>query len=107
MGQQSELSWRTSLRAVACRWQEQIKRQENHHRRTLPLQLPHAEKVNKTRLNVKTDRRVRIKSYRLFQKLGPKAASALGSLEKLLLKDERGYVRLAASKALRRIRASR
>lgn len=51
-------------------------------------------------------RQVRMHAYRLFKELGPKAKTARVPLEKLL-EDKRGYVRAAASKALRAIQAKR
>lgn len=50
-------------------------------------------------------RRIRFKTYQLFQKLGPKARSAIEPLKKLLT-DERAYVRAAAAKVLRTLEVS-
>lgn len=51
-------------------------------------------------------RQIRMQAYRLFKELGPKARSAEFALKRLL-SDRRGYVRSAATKALRVIQASR
>ena len=52
------------------------------------------------------DRQIRIKSYRFFKTLGPKAKSIEPALHRLL-EDPRGEVRTAASKALQAVRAKR
>jgi len=52
------------------------------------------------------NRQIRMKAYRQFKKLGPKAKSAEFALKRLL-DDERSYVRAAAAKALRAIQAGR
>jgi HEAT repeat protein len=52
------------------------------------------------------NRQIRIKAYRFFKKLGPKAKSAEIALQRLL-ENKRGEVRTAASKALQAVRAKR
>jgi HEAT repeat protein len=52
------------------------------------------------------NRQIRIKAYRFFKKLGPKAKSAEAGLQRLL-EDKRGEVRTAAAKALQAVRAKR
>lgn len=52
------------------------------------------------------NRQIRMQSYRLFKELGPKAKKHEFALKRLL-NDKRGYVRLAARKALQAIQEER